>query len=404
MLPKTRGRRIILVVSVVLLIFGLLLALIGIVFFTNEITRSPSAFVGVDIAYGDETDVYRIAGAVSGYTNLIVIGSLQVTQNSTALTAVCDFLYQKGFYFIIYVGFSRSLTSLPPEGPDPEFFTRNQNRWKDKFLGVYMFDEPGGKQIDLPDARPVPAANNNSDAAIHYILAIEQFLSLYKNDYYAVPRLRLFTSDYALHWYDYLCNYDVVFGEFNGNDNRQLTVALTRGAGESLGKQWGTIVTWSTPQGSFLENATQLYDDMTYSWDSGANYIVVFDAPPENGTATTPYGILTTDHLNAMKSFWDYAKMNRQPAKNPAETAYVLPKDYGFGFRGPNDSIWGLFPADSFTQKIWNDTHNLLSQYHSKLDIVYEAKTNGIPVNLTYPTLIFWNGTIRHTTYPTATG
>lgn len=392
-LPKTRGRRVIIIVSVVLLIFGLLLALLGVVFFTNEITRRPSTFVGIDIAYGGENDVYRIADAVSGYTNLIILGSTNVTQDSETLTRVCDYLYQKGLYFIIYVGFSKSLTSLPPAGPDSEFFTRNQNRWKDKLLGAYMFDEPGGKQLDLPDARPAPAADNNSDAAIHYILDIEQFLSLYKNDYYSVPRMRLFTSDYALYWYDYMCTYDVVFGELTESHNRQITTALCRGAARVMNKQWGTIITWSTPDQSFIDNATKLYDDMTFSWQQGANYIVVFDAPPNNSTATTPYGILTNDHLNAMKDFWNYARTNPQPAQNSVQTAYVLPLDYGYGFRGPNEPLWGLFPADSLTQTILNDTYSLLNQYNSKLDIIYEAKTNGIPANLTYPTLIFWNGT-----------
>ena len=391
-ITKGRGRKAIIIISAILLVSGLLLAFLGVILFTNETARRPKTFVGVDVAYGDENDLYNIANAVSGYTNLIIVGSLNVTQDSSALTRVCDFLYQKGFYFIVYIGFAASPTSLPPNGPDSDFFTRNQGRWKDKFLGIYVFDEPGGKQIDLLNAKPAPAANSNTDAAIHYILGIESFLALYKNDYYGSPGLQLFTSDYALHWYDYLCNYDVVFGEFNGKQTRDLAVALTRGAAETMGKRWGTMITWSHPQ-TTLENASQLYDDMVYSWQSGANYIIVFDSPGENGTATTPYGNITTDQLNAIKDFWNYAKTNPQPSQNPAETAYVLPTDYGYGFRGPSDTIWGLFAADSLTQKIWNDANTLLSQYGQKLDIVYETKTDGVPINLTYGTLIYWNGT-----------
>jgi hypothetical protein len=388
---KCRGR-IAIIVSALLLIFGLLLTLLGVVLLAKEVVEKPNAFVGVDVAYGDENDVYRIANTVSGYANLIVIGSLNVTENTAALTRVCDYLFQKGFYFIVYVGFSTSGV-LPPAGPDPGFFITNLSRWGNKFLGAYMFDETGGKQLDFPQARPAPSASNNSDAALNFIIEVQKYLSLYKNDYYASPGLSLYTSDYALYWYDYLASYNVVFGEFAGDQSRQLTIALTRGAAETQGKEWGAIITLSGQEGTTLENSTQLYNDMSLAWQSGAKYIVVFDSPGPNGTTTTPHGILTTDQLNAMKNFWKSAKDCQQPKQDPAQTAYVLPQDYGYGFRGPSDTLWGLWPADTLSPKIWNDTNNLLTTYGMKLDIVYETRTGSIPINLPYKTLIFWNGT-----------
>jgi hypothetical protein len=71
--------------------------------------------------------------------------------------------------------------------------------------------------------------------------------------------------------------------------------------------------------------------------------------------------------------------------------AYVLPKDYGYGFRGPNDKIWGLWEADNLSNDVWRDVNALLDEYGSKMDIVYE---DGLGFNKSrYSKLIFWNET-----------
>jgi hypothetical protein len=330
-----------------LLIAALLLGFLTTSLFSGN-GSEEKVFVGVDIAYGDESAVYNVTEAVAGYANLIVLGSLQLTTNTTKLTNVCDYLYQKGFYFIVYVGFAKT-GYLPPRGPEPSFFQMANHRWGDKFLGAYMFDEAAGKQLDAGTAeRPVIFANNFSDAAIRFILGVEPYLNLYKGGvYYDVPDMKLYTSDYALYWYDYLLGYDVVFGEFVGNNSRQITVALTRGAATSQGKQWGAIITFgsSGETGSYLENASQLYSDMTTAWQNGARYIVVFDSPL-NATGT-PLGILTQEHLDVMKRFWNDIKNHPQAEQPLVDTAYVLPRDYGYGFRGPSDTIWGLWPSDA---------------------------------------------------------
>jgi hypothetical protein len=199
---------------------------------------------------------------------------------------------------------------------------------------------------------------------------------------------QLFTSDYGLYWYDYLCGYGTVFTEFVGNQSRQIAVALDRGAAHTLGKDWGVIITY---QGnSSIENATQLYTDMTFAWQSGAKYIVVFDG---NSTEATPYGVLTQAHLDAMKQFWNYTKTNTRSGEYPADTAYVLPADYGYGFRNSNDTIWGLWNADALSAEVWSNANSLLATYGSNLDIVYAIRIDSQPIALPYKTLIFWNGT-----------
>ena len=349
--------------------------------------------MGVDVAYGNETAVYEVADAVAGYANLIVIGSLNVTEDTAALTRVCNFLYQKAFYFIIYVGFAQ-IGYLPPRGPDPEFFSTAASQWGDRFLGIYLFDEVGGKQLDTSVV--VPSVPNSTFEERDFSFASEAYVATLTGDVaisldwfnpsHAHPQL--FTSDYGLYWYDYLSGYGTVFAEFVGDQSRQIAVALDRGAAYTLGRDWGAIITY--PPSGTLENATQTYSDMTFAWQSGAKYIIIFDG---NATTTSAYGVLTHAHLDAMQQFWNYSKTSKPSEEYPADTAYVLPADYGFGFRSPTDTIWGLWNADLLTANVWYTANSLLATYGNNLDIVYATKIDSEPITLPYKTLIFWNGT-----------
>jgi hypothetical protein len=217
------------VVAVAVLAFTLLLAYLSAGFFAENMHSEPDVFVGVDVGFGNESDIYSITDAVKGYANLIILGSLDVTNDTTMLMRFCDYLYQKDFYFIVYAGFRAGI--FPPSGPNASFVHIAEQRWSDRFLGLYIFDEPGGKQLDYSVTNPdkiVPAANNNTDAALHYVISVNGYLRLYEEFYYDASEVQLFTSDYGLYWYDYLCGYNVVFGEFAGNYSRQIPVALTR--------------------------------------------------------------------------------------------------------------------------------------------------------------------------------
>jgi hypothetical protein len=393
------------VIIVGILVFAIVVGLVGIDLLSKNQTNNlqPGAYVGVDVGYGDENDVYRVADAVHGYANLIIIGSLNVTTDTPKLTRVCNYLYQKGFSFIIYVGFSKE-GYYPPQGPDQKFFNTTTKQWGNKFLGAYIFDEPGGKQLDYPQTNTDKPVNRTdisySQAAQEFVHILNGALTNYTGpNYYDTPNLRIYTSDYGLYWFDYLFGYNVVFGEFIGNQSsqqKQLTVALCRGAANSQNKEWGAIITFSScaPNETCLENGTELYKDMTMAWQNGAKYILVFDSPGANGTVTTPLIILEQQHLDAMKKFWNYAISNPQSEIQTTKIAYVLPQDYGFGFRKPDDTIWGLWPADSLSPTIWNDSNNLISKNGMNLDIVYESLSNDLPVRLMYNKLIFWNGTI----------
>ncbi len=388
------ARRYSIVLSALLLVFGLLIALIGATLLIKGMTDTDDqpVYVGISVAFDDEEIVYKIADAVKGYVNLIILGSLDVTTDTAKLTRVCDYLYQGNFNFIIYIGFTAETTLppyLPPQGPSSPFFLDGMQRWGDKLLGAYVFDEAGGKKIDSVPKPPYP--ENYTDAAERFVAHTNYFLANY-SDYYGSPNLKLFTSDYALYWYDYILGYDVVFGEFVGNQSRQLAVALTRGAAKTMGKEWGTMITWKYTEAPFVEEPLQLFSDMIQAYRNGAKYIIIFDSPANN-TATTEYGILKREHLNVIKAFWYYTRLFSSTEEFPANTAYVLPSDYGYGFRGTTDKLWGTFGPDALSPVIWNASSSLIRKYGIHLDIVYETKIDDVPITLPYQKLIYWNGT-----------
>ena len=126
-----------------------------------------------------------------------------------------------------------------------------------------------------------------------------------------------------------------------------------RGAAEVQNKDWGVMITWTYNGTPYIESGEELYNDMILAYHAGAKYVVVFDYPK-----IVRYGILTEEHFDAMKKFWNYIHSSPESHGNfEGEVVYVLPEDYGFGFRGSNDTIWGLWEADQLSKKIWDDVN-----------------------------------------------
>jgi hypothetical protein len=361
---KWSSGKTITVIFVILLVTGFLLTLLA----AEMLNQSKLVFVGMDIGYGDEQTAIKLIDKVADYVNLIILGSLEVTNDTEALTRVCDYLYEKDLHFIVFVSFAEH-GYIPPRGPDPQFFENATQKWGDKFLGVYIFDEVGGKLMDSDHSINMTAANSYSEAATIYTHHLDFFLDNI-TQYYQPANFPVFTSDYALYWYDYLGGYDVIFSEFVGNNSRQIAASLCRGAAKTLNKDWGAIITWShNDLDAFVQNPEQIYDDMLLAYQNGAKYIIVFNSPG-NFTSPTEYGTLTTQHLEKMQEFWNYTQIHPQTQHYPANTAYVLPADYGFGFRGPDDRIWGKWDPDQISQQVWDDINGLIQTQNQNLDII----------------------------------
>jgi hypothetical protein len=364
---------------------ALVLAVVFEVYVSNHSTSSsPDVYIGVDAAYSNIKDIEGLVDTVKSYTNFFIIGSNTITYNITNLNNVCQYISGSGMYF------------APFMHTNPEAFNQTQwviqagQTWEKNFWGLFPYDEPGGVQIDRARSSLengnislmlVQQANNYTDAANKFASNLRGILAEYSFNY--VP---LMTSDYALHEFDYRGGYDVVLAEFGYNLSRPMQVALCRGAATMQNKDWGVIITWKYNQPPYLESGVDLYNDMVFAYENGAKYIIVFDSN-ENYTQN----VLQQEHFEAMQQFWQYAQKNpRNKDTNIDRSAYVLPAGYGFGFRRANDTIWGLWQADSISGKIWNDTNTLINS-GLQLDIIFEDDLQfGI---FNYDQLIFWNQT-----------
>ncbi len=351
---------------------------------------TPDVYVGIDLSYGDVAVAKAMIDKVSPYTNLVVIGTSKITWYPDKLTEVFQYAYDKGLSFI-------SLTPALPEtsidSPIPskaQWFEYAKATWGDRLLGFYYLDEPGGKQLDRVQSW-IPSnitsnVSNYAEAANQFTTLVGNNLDWARNYTLNSSGYPLFTSDYALYWFDYKAGYDTVFAELGWNYSRQLNIALCRGAATLQNKDWGAIITWTYTKEPYIESQEELYNDMVLAYDNGAKYIIVYDGN-EGWTA----GILTDRHLDALSQFWNYVRSNPRKS-NPVinRAAFVLPNAYGFGFRGPQDHIWGIWEADSLSYNMSTKVANLLDEYGEKLDVIYDdglqpGNTSG------YDQLIYWD-------------
>jgi hypothetical protein len=235
----------------------------------------------------------------------------------------------------------------------------------------------------LWDSRPI---KNYTDAAHYYIVSQQSILGSFRNQSSA----KLFTSDYALHWWDYQGGYDTVFAELGWNYTAAKEIGLVRGAANLQGKTWGTIITWTYTRSPYLASGDQIYDEMRLSYECGAKYVIVFNYAED---ASGPYGTLQPEHFEALERFWSEVVQNSTVVHGgiKGEAALVLPTGFGWGMRNPGDTIWGLWNATSTCQQIWTQLQNRLGEYGSHLDIVYDD-----PAYLAadkYANIYYWNQT-----------
>lgn len=341
-------------------------------------------YVGVT-ADGNVTATKTLIDKTRDFINLLIFNNPNVIKNETSLNEVCDYAKRAGLSFFIRMA-------------HPAFwqFDYNPLEWAsvakeeygEHFLGLYLYDEPGGNQLDRGpfrqfDKTSMPA--NYLDAANTYVY----YLYIHMRDFIKIDKL--VTSDYGLFWFDYEAGYDVVLCEFGWNHSRFLNVALCRGAAEMHNKTWGVMITWTYYSPPYVESANEVYDDMITAYQAGAKYIVVFNYP-ETGT----YGLLTEEHFEVIDQFRNFVSKNPQnKTSNLEKLAYVLPENYGWGLRSPKDTIWGIWEADEKSPIIWSDLHTLIEKYRYDFDIVYDSPWTRLFAKEHYDTLVWWNGTTQ---------
>ena len=382
---------------VALMIFGVSLPVYLFCSSKSE-TVEEQFFFGV--TYGSNTtwEAKLLIDKVKGYTNLFIIDSWDISTNETALNDICQYAVNAGLSTMVY--FDYVFYEVEQWSWLRNWMETTRQRWGAKFLGIYLFDEPGGNQIDTNQWRSgtlarqaMENASDYSDAAGRFVKDIPSTIS-WRN--VKSVNLPIFTSDYALYWFDYLAGYDTVFVELGWNTSSIQQIALCRGAANVQGKDWGAIITWTYHEPPYLASGPEIYEEMVTAYDAGAKYVVTFNFPkhPE----TNPYGVLAEEHFVAMQRFWDYVQTppRRGSADARGQVAFVLPKDYGWGTRRTEnfieDRIWGYWPEDQTTLIVGKNMRTLLNLYGLKLDIIYDDPQ--FSYQEMYEQIYYWNSTL----------
>ncbi len=396
---------------------GALLALLLVTFAVNigfafsenstlTIGKNSPFYVGVTFGGNTTADAKLLIDRVKSYTNLFVIQSGPVSKNETELTQISEYAIDAGLNIIVYFGY------LDTQNPwQLQWLNMAKQQWGDKLLGVYLDDEPSGIPLDYNWTGYFTAQKlENSTVYQTHAFAIDGILNgTYPHDYdqaaelsqAAIERnlaplknssLTIFSSDYALYWFDYKGGYDVMLTQLGWNESITQNIDLIRGAAQMQNKAWGAIITWKYTQPPYLDTGDAVYNQMLTAYEAGAKYVILFNYPQLTGN---PYGTLQDEHFVALQKFWNTIMQTPRtnlPDFSQAQAALVLPANYGFGLRRPDDRIWGYWGPDENSAQIWNITQNLISVYGLRLDIVYVD--SAFPVEGKYPQVYYWNQSV----------
>ena len=239
------------VLAAMLLIVLIFVALFLTVNNSIKQTSTKPFYVGVEFAYGNQfRQLKALVDEVKSYTNLIIVG-LDLTYNQALLNKSCDYIFNSGLNFIVF--FTTFAFYNATNGwvnyTIFDWILSAEQKYGSKFLGFYRFDEPGGNQLDSGDSQLIsnmPAFSypdspaGYAEVSQDYVGNLSSIVQYYlgHTDY----TTKEFTSDFGLFWFDYEAGYSTVFGEFVGNESRQLAVALDRGAAQSFSRDWGVII------------------------------------------------------------------------------------------------------------------------------------------------------------------
>ena len=100
------------------------------------------------------------------------------------------------------------------------------------------------------------------------------------------------------------------------------------------------------------------------------------------------------EHFESLEKFWNNIRQGKVVhGSTIADAVLVLPKNYGYGLRYPEDNIWGFWGPDEKSPIVWSISQELLSSYGLRLDIVYDDPA--FPVAGKYQQVYYWNQTVN---------
>jgi hypothetical protein len=417
-----------LILSTILMLIILTAAFLVPSTLTNKSTETKPFYIGVTYCGNSTSEAKLLIDRVKTYTNLFVLQSFDFSRNETATKEICDYAVAQNLNIIVNFLNSATRNSSAIAWQLPLLRNAKQ-RWGNRFLGVYFDDEPGGIQLDTdwanyfasPDFavrsqqswfrnsslykiyQETLKPNVNSSTPKNYGEEAKWFTDIINwtlhpdqlKDQWKAAGITSFTSDWTLYWWDYLGGYDVILAQLGWNHTLTQDIALVKGAARMQNKSWGTIITWKYRDlPYYLDSGENIYQQMLMSYEAGATYVVIFNYPQIEGN---PYGILKDEHFEALERFWNdvMTEPNKQdiPDYSQAEAALVLPENYGWGMRSPDDTIWGFWGPDERSPQIWEISRTLLEQYGLSLDIVYDDPDPAFSAAGKYSQIYYWNQT-----------
>ncbi len=434
------------VLSIVLIVIIALSA----VLLVNSIPRNdvaPPSYVGVSYGGNLVSEGKQLIDKVKGYTNLFVLQSGSLQRDFSAVNELGDYAVSSGLYFLPYFGnyiessFSEWLNSakqrwgnhllgvyysdelggkmlddytefIDEETGDSISKTRYGDMVVEKTSGIIIHYELNGK-INLYE----PTSDGEGKYSSYYpngtvtfkqpgMTASTTYQQLanerpFKNGDEAAERfltknfheinflnesVSVFSSDYALYWYDYQAGFDVMLTQVGWNISLNQQIALCRGAANAQGKDWGAIITWKYNRSPYLDSGQEIYNQLKTSYECGAKYLVLFNFYEEG--KTNPYGTMKDEHFKALEDFWNGVVRNPQVVHGgvKADSVLVLPKNYGGGMRWREDIVWGVFKANETSCRIWDLAQSTLASHAYTLDIVYDDPS--YPLSSSYVNVI----------------
>ena len=145
----------------------LLVILITVALFilVNPLNQAPSGNGGTSVYFGvtfssnTTAEAELLIDKVKSYTNLLVVDSGPVSKNETLMNGICDYATNANLNIIVYFGKIDQPWQLP-------WVNNATNRYGDRFLGVYFFDEPAGSLLNTGSTDEYLTANPPAQARV----------------------------------------------------------------------------------------------------------------------------------------------------------------------------------------------------------------------------------------------